>query len=102
MDDNQNNTNGDQLVSFMDCDEIQLDEGEIEGITSAEKKKLKKMNISQVLEQKPETDEFQLLRKYVTLFSSQFYRSGTPTLRSDQKMNCVKDLEQAVEKLKKN
>ena len=59
------------------------------------------MNISQVLEQAPETEEFQLLRKYVALFSSQFYRSGTPTLRSDQKMNCVKDLEQAVEKLNK-
>ena len=27
-----------QPTSFMDCDEIQLDEGEIEGITSAEKK----------------------------------------------------------------
>ena len=32
MDDNQNNTNGDQLVSFMDCDEIQLEDGEIKGI----------------------------------------------------------------------
>ena len=39
MDDNQNNTNGDQLVSFMDCDEIQLEDGEtIKGITSDEKK----------------------------------------------------------------
>ena len=88
-----------QPTSFMDCDEIWLEDGEIKGITSAEKKKLKKMNISQVLEQEPETEEFQLLRKYVAVFSSQLYQSGTPTLRSDQKMNCVTDLEQAVMKL---
>ena len=99
MDDNQNNTNGDPLVSFMDCDEIQLEDGEIKGITSDERDKLKTMNISQVLEKAPKSDEFQLLRKYVALFSSQLYQSGTATLRSDQKINCVTDLEQAVMKL---
>ena len=99
MDDNQNNTNGDQLVSFMDCDEIQLEDGEIKGITSDERDKLKRMKISQVVEKAPKSDEFQLLRKYVALFSSQLYQSGTATLRSDQKMNCVTDLEQAVEQL---
>lgn len=99
MDDNQNNTNGDQLVSFMDCDEIQLEDGEIKGITSDERDKLKTMNISQVVEKAPKSDEFQLLRKYVALFSSQLYQSGSATLRSDQKMNCVTDLEQAVEQL---
>ena len=99
MDDNQNNTNGDPLVSFMDCDEIQLEDGEIKGITSDERDKLKTMKISQVVEKAPKSDEFQLLRKYVALFSSQLYQSGTATLRSDQKMNCVTDLEQAVEQL---
>jgi hypothetical protein len=99
MDDNQNNTNGDPLVSFMDCDEIQLEDGEIKGITSDERDKLKTMKISQVVEKAPNSDEFQLLRKYVALFSSQLYQSGTATLRSDQKMNCVTDLEQAVEQL---
>ena len=68
-------------------------------ITSDERDKLKTMNISQVVEKAPKSDEFQLLRKYVALFSSQLYQSGTATLRSDQKMNCVTDLEQAVEKL---
>ena len=99
MDDKKNNTNGDPLVSFMDCDEIQLEDGEIKGITSDERDKLKTMNISQVVEKAPKSDEFQLLRKYVALFSSQLYQSGTATLRSDQKMNCVTDLEQAVEQL---
>ena len=68
-------------------------------ITSDERDKLKTMNISQVVEKAPKSDEFQLLRKYVALFSSQLYQSGTATLRSDQKMNCVTDLEQAVEQL---